>query len=283
MQEILFLRGLPASGKTTFALDFIEKNPNYRRINKDDIRAKYSEKWSSEFEKKVLKEQRLIGNHYLEEGYSLIVDDTNYSTKHEVYWSEIAKIKNIKFTIKEFRVSVDECIRRDALRENPVGEKVIKRINHQRKNLPKRDNRFILEQDIKLEHIIICDIDGTLALMNGRNPYIPNETDLINPYVKNILDCESNINTTIILLSGRSEEYREVTEKWLNDHNVYYDKLIMRKQYDNRPDEIIKKEIYDNEIKNNYYVKYILDDRNKVVDMWRNEGLLCLQVYYGDF
>ena len=46
----------------------------------------------------------------------------------------------------------------------------------------------------------------------------------------------------------------------------------------------IKKEIVDEHIKGKYFVKFVLDDRDQVVDMWRKEmGYACLQVNYGDF
>ena len=58
----------------------------------------------------------------------------------------------------------------------------------------------------------------------------------------------------------------------------------MRASGDTRKDSIVKKELYEKHIKNKYYVSFWLDDRNQVVDMVRKElGLLCLQVYYGDF
>jgi adenylate cyclase class IV len=57
----------------------------------------------------------------------------------------------------------------------------------------------------------------------------------------------------------------------------------MRKTGDNRPDNIVKKEIFDSNIKNNYYIEFVLDDRNKVVKMWRELGLTCLQVADGNF
>lgn len=282
MQEILFLRGLPASGKTSFALETISNNPKFKRINKDDIRAKYNEGWSKKFEKRVLKEQRELGNKYLEEGHSLIVDDTNFNNKHYVYWYDIATVKGIKFTMREFDTSVEECIRRDSLRENPVGEKVILRMHKQRNKL-KIDSRYIKMQNDLLPDAIICDIDGTIALMDGRNPYVPTMTDKLNFPVSDIIAKEFWDETAIILVSGRSEKYREVTEKWLDKHNVKYDKLIMREFGDNRPDEVIKREIYLQQINNKFYIKYVLDDRDKVVRMWRDEGLLCLQVYYGNF
>ena len=57
----------------------------------------------------------------------------------------------------------------------------------------------------------------------------------------------------------------------------------MRNANDYRPDEVIKKEIYEREIKGKYDIICVFDDRNKVVDMWREEGFLCCQVADGDF
>lgn len=281
MQKIILLRGLPASGKTSFALKYIENNPEFKRINKDDIRAKYNEPWSKDFEKRVLEEERRKGIEYLEEGYSLIVDDTNFNNDHYNYWSSKGKLYNIPIEVKEFNVNVEECIRRDSLREKPVGEKVIRRMNNQ-KRMKKTDYRYRKKQDDTLDHAIICDIDGTLALMTGRSPYIPDKTDILNEEVANILRFSSEY-VNIFLVSGRSEDYRELTVEWLSENNIQYHHLLMRESGDNRPDEIIKKELYEEHIKDKFYVRYILDDRDKVVRMWRDEGLLCLQVYYGDF
>ena len=57
----------------------------------------------------------------------------------------------------------------------------------------------------------------------------------------------------------------------------------MRKTKDFRSDSIIKTEIYNEFIKDKYFVDLVLDDRDSVVKTWRDLGLLCLQVYYGDF
>lgn len=84
-------------------------------------------------------------------------------------------------------------------------------------------------------------------------------------------------------LSGRKESAREYTKEWLKYNNILYDKLLMRKDNDDRKDAIVKKEIYDNIIKDNYNVLFVLDDRDSVVKMWRDEGLDCFQVYYGNF
>jgi len=88
----------------------------------------------------------------------------------------------------------------------------------------------------------------------------------------------------IILLSGREEKYKEPTFRFLETHQINFDILLMRKTSDNRKDSIIKKEIFAEHIQDKYFIEFVLDDRNQVVDMWRNDlKLPCFQVYYGDF
>jgi hypothetical protein len=58
----------------------------------------------------------------------------------------------------------------------------------------------------------------------------------------------------------------------------------MRKAKDNRKDSIIKREIFSEHIHNQYFIEFVLDDRNQVVDTWRKDlKLTCFQVNYGDF
>jgi hypothetical protein len=72
--------------------------------------------------------------------------------------------------------------------------------------------------------------------------------------------------------------------RWLTQHNITFDLLELRKTDDGRMDAIVKKELFDMHIANKYFVEFVLDDRNQVVDLWRNElGLTCFQVNYGDF
>jgi hypothetical protein len=87
----------------------------------------------------------------------------------------------------------------------------------------------------------------------------------------------------IILVSGRSDEFRQQTVEWLADNRVYYDQLLMRKQGDVRKDSIVKTEIYEQDIEPHFNVRYVLDDRNQTVEAWRKLGLICLQVAPGDF
>ncbi len=131
---------------------------------------------------------------------------------------------------------------------------------------------------------IICDIDGTLSHMTHRGPFdwMKVGTDSLDDVVYRILD-RFNDKYKIILVSGRDSICREITETWLRDKNIHYDKLYMRPLGDMRRDVEVKREIYDNYIKDNYEIFFVLDDRNQVVDMWREIGLKCLQVAPGDF
>jgi hypothetical protein len=107
---------------------------------------------------------------------------------------------------------------------------------------------------------------------------------LLNEPVANILKNYKNIGHTIILLSGREDRYKEPTLRFLEKYNIEYDHLFMRKSKDSRKDSVIKTELFDTEIRNKYFIEFVLDDRNQVVDMWRNDlKLPCFQVYYGNF
>lgn len=137
-------------------------------------------------------------------------------------------------------------------------------------------------------HAIICDLDGTLALLGERSPYDASRAleDTLNDPIGNILEVYAHqtfIEVKIIFVSGREEKHRPQTEAWLKKHKISYEVLYLRPTGDRRPDNIIKKEIYETNIKPKFDVLFVLDDRDKVVKMWREEGLTCLQVAYGDF
>ncbi|MCU0350376.1 MAG: hypothetical protein MUF43_06030 [Flavobacterium sp.] len=142
------------------------------------------------------------------------------------------------------------------------------------------------QQNPDLPKAIICDLDGTLALMNGRNPFDAArcDHDLLNEPVGNLLRNYKKLGYQIILVSGREELFKPQTLLFLEKHAIVFDALIMRKSKDYRKDAVVKTEIYNEQIKDNYFIEFVLDDRNQVVDMWRKElGLPCFQVFYGDF
>jgi hypothetical protein len=90
-------------------------------------------------------------------------------------------------------------------------------------------------------------------------------------------------DTYIVIVSGREAICKPETEQWLADNGIRYDELYMRAAEDKRDDRIVKQEIYEANIKPRFNVRFVLDDRDRVVKMWREQGLKVLQVAEGDF
>lgn len=133
----------------------------------------------------------------------------------------------------------------------------------------------------------LVDIDGTLALAGERGPYEWRRVgeDQANPPVvmaAQALAADPGVDA-IIAVTGRDGSCRGQTVQWLDAHQVPFDELYMREPGDFRPDEIVKEEIYRELIAPRHTVIGVLDDRNKVVAMWRRIGLVCFQVAEGDF
>ncbi len=281
-KTLLLLRGLPASGKSTYARELIEKHPHYKRINRDLLREMTAfGKWSESREQYIRQAELALAELFLNAGFTPVIDDTNLSPTAMSMWQEFAVRMGASLEIKDFTdVSKEVCKQRDRTRPNYVGEAVIERMY--RDYLAPRPP--VIAYDPTLPDGIIVDIDGTLALHNGRNPYDTArcEEDLVNEQVAAILD-DYRHRCPILLVSGRSEEYRPQTERWLMQHDIRYLALYMRPKGDNRKDAIVKKEIYELHIEGQYNVRFVLDDRKQTVAAWRELGLLTLQVAEGDF
>lgn len=134
--------------------------------------------------------------------------------------------------------------------------------------------------------VVLCDIDGTVALRGDRSPY--DESRVVDdqpnwPVIDTLLALEV-ANHQLVFLSGRSEKCRDDTETWLSRHVVWGPlELHMRTVGDTRPDTEVKLEMFNTHIRDRYDVRVVLDDRNSVVQLWRSLGLTCLQVADGDF
>ena len=163
-----------------------------------------------------------------------------------------------------------------------------------------------------MKDAILCDVDGTVALMNGkRSPFEYHKAahdDPNHPVISTVLELKKAYNCELIMLSARENvvfnsentdnkaNYKyacsdftssyDLTEYWLDtfigENN--YDKLILRDKGDYRKDCYVKYDIYNKHIKDNWNIICVFDDRNQVVDMWRNAlNLQCFQVADGNF
>ena len=237
----------------------------------------------------------------LKAGFDVVVDATNLNPKtiNRMYkLADGAGLTKEDIEFKEFYIPFRDAVERDRLRKTSTGQYVGKKVlqsfyeryypERYQEELAKTVRPFRHFQQPDLPGAIICDLDGTLAWMQGRSPYDGTKVDKdeIDPQLRDLLILLRHMGFTLLFVSGRegTEECREKTQKWLENHFDNHDfKLFMRKEKDYRSDEIIKKELYDTYIKNKYYIAAVFDDRNKVVDMWRKEGLLCCQVAEGNF
>ncbi len=282
--KVMITKGLPGSGKSAWAKSYITEKSGCKRVSKDDLRAMLDNgKYTKANEKFVLALRDDIIVMALQDGRHVIVDDTNLNPVHEQHIrdlvSGLADVEIVDFT----HVSIDVCIERDLNRENPVGEKVIRSMYNQW--LKPVQVEPVKHYDF-LRDAIVVDMDGTLALFGDRNPYSRDfENDDVNEPVASILRAyaQSRNDCVVIIVSGRKEKYREQTISFMHKHDIPMDWLLMRHDDDNRKDSIVKQEIYDAYIKNDFNVLFVLDDRNQTVQMWRSNGLTCLQVADGAF
>lgn len=300
-KRIIVLRGIPSSGKSTWAKEFIKEqnqkgDKSWLRLNRDSMRWMLNDyNFDQNAEKYISDMLDYMLLRALRKGYNIIVDNVNL---RESYYKEISataqKVGNVIVEEKFFDIPLKEAIERDSKRENPVGDIVIKsfwdryiKSGHLRKfeseYIPKPEFKPI-EPNFELPMAVICDLDGTLAIMGDRSPYDATEChlkDFVNDPVASIIKKLDNgyNGYKIIFVSGREEKYKEDTVKFIEDYCLIYGyDLHMRKTGDNRDDRVIKEEIYNEFIKDKYNVLGVFDDRMKVIRHWRKMGLFCFNV-----
>lgn len=277
MKSIVLLKGLPASGKTTWAKQQLKENPGkYKRINKDELRVMFDDgKWSKHNEKFVLMMRDMLIMNALECSWSVIVDDTNLHPKHEERIRDIAVSLNAKVIVKEFNIDIDEAVKRDLKRPNSVGEHVIRGM-YDRYIAPKHTP---VEQNMDLPKAYIFDIDGTLAIKSDRSPYDWDRVgeDTINPRVRDMCFNLEQSAYHIIICTGRDGICESETKEWLKKHGFTYSEFHIRPEGNTEKDYIIKERMLKDIVKR-YYVLGVFDDRKQVVDMWRKNGIICYDV-----
>jgi predicted kinase len=277
--KLILTKGLPASGKTTWAKEYIQKHPETANLCKDDLRLQLSS--TNKREKRIIKVRDLLTEYYFEQDYSVIWSDTNLNPVHLRRATELATKYQAKLVIQDFtNVSLAECIRRDLVRSNSVGQQAIEQMYYDYLDRPDPSPVF----DSQLPDCYLVDIDGTLAIKSARHPFDWDrvDEDTLNSSVAKTI-AKLGRDAQIILLSGRSSVCFELTVSWLKQHKIDYKDLFMRPANDQRPDEILKSELYYVHIRDRYNVIGVVDDRPKVCRMWRNLGLSVFQVGNPDY
>lgn len=299
-KKLIITIGCSNSGKSTYAhSQWLSSPEKIIIVNRDKIRELlfgytesnildyYQRKDLNKLEKQVSKYEDTLIHEGLTENKTVIVDATHLDVKY----IERYKFWNVTVELKFFDITLKEAFARNMCRIRKVDEDIIKKQYNRyiqiRKDFENNQGfsslNFVNNSD--LEPCYLVDIDGTLAHMIDRNPYDWKKVDedYADFSVKRVVNSLAQSHKVkVFICTGRDGSCLDKTIKWLDNHNIYYDKIFIRKEGDMRPDWVIKEEIWRQIAKDNF-ITGLIDDRLQVVRRARALGLKVFNVEYNNF
>jgi predicted kinase len=311
--RLIITRGVSNSGKSTWAREWVDEDPaNRRRVNRDEIRkvGLNVPNHSGDEELLITSFQHAFIMLHLRAGREVVVDDMHLRPSYiRPYHFMLKRINeelgtDAKLEFKEFPMDLETAIARAKKRAEDGGlevpEEGIVRMFEKYTNkgklieLPdfdapaKGSRRSILLElepyiaDLSKPLAIIVDIDGTLTLgiHPDRSPYEWDKVglDLPNEHVIYIVRMMHMNGHKVLITSGRDGVCRPETIEWLNRHNIPFDELFMREEGDMVGDDVVKAEIFNESIRDNYNIRAVFDDRLRVVRIWHALGLPLFRI-----
>ena len=292
-KKLILTRGIQGSGKTTWARQWVEEDPEHRiRINNDDIRNMLGKYWVTSRENLVSSIKKGMAEEAINRGYNIVVDNMNLNPKEILFWKDMVKMANMdpdgyqyEIEFKDFFISLEECIRRDAMRPNPIGEKVIR-------ETWKRYKHFIQTSEVERyvnnlrsyegkPKCIVIDMDSTVCFNMSKRPWYGEGAaegminDVPNTGVCDVIR-QLQEQYLIVVATGRDTSQEEVTKQWLAKQGINVDEYFFRTSGDYRKGVEIKKEEI-TAILEKYDIVAIFEDCEPVVQMYRDMGLTVLQ------
>ena len=286
MSNLILLVGPSGSGKSSLAKELIEQDGEHVAatvyINQDSQG----------------KDHLALFQKALTENKDIIVDRMNFNKQQRARYLNPAKERKYETKIIVLHENYETCLKRCVKR---IGNHETVHTKEDAQNAlnmffskyerPTYDEADVIdfrypENTLKLD-AIWCDIDNTLSDAEHREHFLKGEKrnwkgflehmhlDPVNNWCKKILNSMQK-DHIICISSGRPDNYRTVTEKWLKDNNIKYDHLSMRQRSDSRQDYIVKENILDFEVLSRFNLVFALDDRKQVVEMLRSRDVLVL-------
>jgi predicted kinase len=289
MKAILTV-GISASGKTTWAEQYIKDNQGWVNINRDDLRFELytnGERNWSKYHFKKSREQKItdmVNRKIVDRALksdNIIISDTNLN---ETFRSNLIKMLEdlgYQIELKYFPIDFKEALSRDKLRSNSVGYEIIllQYIKYQR-----QIGGVQVYQQLVGKPTYIFDIDGTLACKGDRSPFDMTNV-LEDTPIKSVCNIAEALNyngAEIIFLSGRDSSCALDTREWLKTFVGDWTQdcfLFMREEGHRRKDYVVKMELFDKYIRNRCNVIGVFDDRKQVIEQcWSVIGVPIFDV-----
>ena len=251
--------------------------------------------WVTEREPLVSEIKQDIVTNAMSRGYDIVVDNMNLNPKEVKFWQDIVKQNNkvnpiskysYEIEFKDFFIPLEECIRRDAMRSNPIGEKVIRDTWRRYKHFIQTTEVERYVNNLRAWNMgkptcVVVDMDSTLCFNTTKRPWYGEGAaegminDIPNGCVCDVIS-ELQKSYPIILATGRDTSQEEVTKQWLLDHEINVSEFYFRKEGDYRKGVEVKREQIENIMKN-YNILVVFDDCEPIVQMYRDMGLTVLQ------
>ena len=248
--------------------------------------------WVTSRENLVSNIKKNMAEKAINRGYDIVVDNMNLNPKEVLFWKDMVKMANMdpdgyqyEIEFKDFFIPLEECIRRDAMRPNPIGEKVIR-------ETWKRYKHFIQTTEVE-RHVnnmrrytgkpkcIVIDMDSTMCFNVTKRPWFGEGAaeGMIND-VPNTGVCDVvrqlQEQYLVVVATGRDTSQEEVTKQWLAKQGINVDEYFFRTNGDYRKGVVVKKEQIE-AILEKYDIVSIFEDCEPIVQMYREMGLTVLQ------
>ena len=237
----------------------------------------------------------------MQKGYNIVVDNMNLNPKEVKFWQDVIDLHNnylnnpnivqpawvqweYEIEFKDFFIPLDECIRRDATRPNPIGEKVIRDTWRKYKHFIQTTEVEQYVNNLRLwdsgkPMCVVIDMDSTVCFNTSKRPWFGNgSTEAMIDDAPNhgVVELIKSQEYPVVVCTGRNKDQYKVTIEWLANQGITPIDCYMRENGDYRKGVEVKAELM-NQILDTYNVLVVFEDCEPIVQKYREMGLTVLQ------